>query len=187
MVRIPIFCAAALIACPTCFARPAARPTAYDEIIARQAKEHGLPESFVHRTVMRESGYNPRLVHRHCYGLMQIKYPTARSMGYQGDPRGLLDPKTNLTYAVPYLANAYRLADGDEDRATALYRSGYYYLAKRKRMSATLQTASSSPLAPEPAPVEEPEPPSNPLSGLLSFLAGPSDAPPPDPPPQSSE
>jgi len=28
---------------------------------------------------------------------------------------------------VPYLANAYRLADGDEDRAVTLFSSGYYY------------------------------------------------------------
>ncbi|MGH6852342.1 MAG: transglycosylase SLT domain-containing protein, partial [Methylocella sp.] len=115
------------------------------------AKAHGVPEALVHRTVMRESRYNPRLVHNHCFGLMQIKYATARGMGYRGEARGLLDPRVNLTYAVPYLANAYRLADGDEDRATALFRRGYYYVAKHKKMQGKLRTASSPAATAEPA------------------------------------
>jgi soluble lytic murein transglycosylase-like protein len=79
---------------------------------------------------------------------MQIKHATAREMGYRGDARGLLDPQTNLTYAVPYLANAYRLADGNEDRAASLFRSGYYAVAKRKKMQGLLRTASSPALTP---------------------------------------
>jgi soluble lytic murein transglycosylase-like protein len=134
------------------FARPAERPTAYDQMIAREAGIHGVPEAFVHRIVMRESRYNPRIVHNHCFGLMQIKYATAREMGYRGDARGLLDPQTNLMYAVPYLANAYRLADGNEDRATALFSGGYYYVAKHKKMQGLLRTASSPAPAPEAAP-----------------------------------
>jgi hypothetical protein len=72
---------------------------------------------------------------------MQIKYATAREMGYNGDAIGLLDPKINLTYAVPYLANAYRLADGDEDRAVTLFSSGYYYTAHQKKMLAGLDAS----------------------------------------------
>jgi soluble lytic murein transglycosylase-like protein len=151
MSRIP-FAAAALLMCSICLAGPAQRPTAYDEMIAREAGNHGVPEAFVHRMVMRESRYRPRLVHNHCFGLMQIKYATARDMGYRGDARGLLDPQTNLTYAVPYLANAYRLADRNEDRAAALFRSGYYAVAKQKKMQGLLPTASSPALIPEPAP-----------------------------------
>ncbi|PZR89337.1 MAG: lytic transglycosylase [Hyphomicrobiales bacterium] len=133
-------------------AGPVERPTAYGEMIAREAKAHGVPEAFVHRIVMRESRYNPRLVHNHCFGLMQIKYATARGMGFRGEARGLLDPQVNLTYAVPYLANAYRLADGNEGRATALFSSGYYYVAKHKKMRGILRTASSPALTLEPAP-----------------------------------
>ena len=149
MLRIPLV-AAVLLTCSMCFADPAQRPTTYDLMIAREAKIHGVPEAFVHRIVMRESRYNPRLVHNHCFGLMQIKYATARGMGYGGEPGGLLDPQINLTYAVPYLANAYRLADGNEERATALFSGGYYYVAKRKKMQGLLRTASSP--APAPAP-----------------------------------
>jgi soluble lytic murein transglycosylase-like protein len=152
MPRILLSAAAALFMVSAAVAGPAERPTAYDEMIARQAKVHGVPEALVHRTVMRESRYNPSLVHNHCFGLMQIKYATARGMGYQGPTRGLLDPQVNLTYAIPYLANAYRLADGNEDRATALFSSGYYYVAKHKKMQGLLRTASSPALTPEPAP-----------------------------------
>jgi soluble lytic murein transglycosylase-like protein len=152
MLHIPLRAAAALFMVSTAAAGQVERPTAYDESIAREAKAHGVPEAFVHRIVMRESRYNPRLVHNHCFGLMQIKYATARGMGYRGDARGLLDPDINLTYAVPYLANAYRLADGNEDRATALFSSGYYYVAKHKKMQGLLRTASSPALTPEPAP-----------------------------------
>ena len=121
-------------------------------MIARAAKIHGVPDAFVDRIVRRESRYHPRLVHNHCFGLMQIKYATARGMGYRGDARGLLDASINLTYTVPYLANAYRLADGDEDRAVTLFSSGYYYTAHQKKMLATLRTASSPPVASESLP-----------------------------------
>jgi soluble lytic murein transglycosylase-like protein len=57
---------------------------------------------------------------------MQIKYQTARGVGYTGSPSGLMDPETNLTYATRYLAGAYRAAGGNQNRAVALYASGYY-------------------------------------------------------------
>ena len=139
-----------LLSCSVGVATAADRPKTYDEMIARQAEIHGLPEALVHRIVKRESRYQPGLVHRHCFGLMQIKYATAREMGYNGDAIGLLDPKINLTYAVPYLANAYRLADGDEDRAVTLFSSGY--TAHQKKVLATLRTASSPPVASELPP-----------------------------------
>jgi soluble lytic murein transglycosylase-like protein len=68
-------------------------------------------------------------------GLMQIKYATAHAMGYNGSPAGLLDPETNLTYAVRYLAGAYRVAGGSSDRAVSNYAHGYYYAAKRQGVS----------------------------------------------------
>jgi soluble lytic murein transglycosylase-like protein len=158
-------------------AEPAERPKIYDDFIAHQAQMHGVPEPLVHRILRRESRYNPRLVHNHCFGLMQIKYATARSMGYKGAPQGLLDPQVNMTYAIPYLSNAYKVAEGDEDRAVALFAGGYYYVAKKKKMLDALRTADSPPLTPEPAAAPPPPPPSpNPLASLLSFLASPAEA-----------
>ncbi len=73
------------------------------------------------RVVMRESRYNPRARNHSFWGLMQISYPTARSMGFKGSPSELLDPVVNLTYAVPYLANAFIIAGKQEDAAVRLY------------------------------------------------------------------
>src|SRR6202020_63987 len=114
----------------------------YDELVATHARANGLPEVLVHRVIVRESGYRPALVGRGgTIGLMQIKLATARSLGYTGDAAGLRDPDTNLTYAVRYLAGAYRAANGDHKRAVHYYAAGYYYAAKRQRLAHTGQTA----------------------------------------------
>ena len=102
---------------------------------AAQAGAAGVPVSLVERVIKRESGGNPRAVSRGNYGLMQIRLGTARAMGYTGSAAGLLDPQTNMTYAVRYLAGAYRAAGGNESRAVALYASGYYGVAKRQGFS----------------------------------------------------
>ncbi len=99
---------------------------ALEALIAQHASANGVPVALVHRVIRRESGYNSRAVYRGNYGLMQIRLGTARALGYRGDAAGLLDPATNMTYAVRYLAGAYRAAGGNEARAAALYASGYY-------------------------------------------------------------
>jgi soluble lytic murein transglycosylase-like protein len=108
----------------------------YDGLVASHARTNAVPEALVHRVIVRESRYQPRLVGRGgTIGLMQIKLSTARSLGYTGDAEGLRDPNTNLTYGVKYLAGAYRAANGDHRRAMALYASGYYGVAKRQRLA----------------------------------------------------
>jgi soluble lytic murein transglycosylase-like protein len=108
----------------------------YNEMVARHAQANGVPEALVHRVIVRESRYQPHLVGRGgTIGLMQIKLSTARSLGYTGTAEGLRDPDTNLTYAVKYLAGAYRAANGDHQRAIHYYASGYYYAAKRQHLT----------------------------------------------------
>jgi soluble lytic murein transglycosylase-like protein len=114
------------------FAAPAAAADRYDALIARHAQANGVPEALVRQVIVRESRYDAGAVGRGgALGLVQIKHATARGMGYRGSAAGLLDADTNLTYAVRYLAGAYRAARGDHNRAMALYRSGYYYEARR--------------------------------------------------------
>ena len=103
-----------------------------DALVSRYAAANNLPESLVRRIIRRESRGNPRAVSKGNYGLMQIRLGTARAMGYRGGARGLLDAETNMTYAVKYLAGAYRAAGGNADRAVHYYAAGYYYAAKRK-------------------------------------------------------
>jgi soluble lytic murein transglycosylase-like protein len=110
---------------------------------ASQAGASGLPASLVQRVIARESGGNPRAVHAGNYGLMQIRLGTARAMGYTGSAAGLLDPQTNMTYALRYLAGAYRAAGGNESRTIALYSRGYYYQAKAQGFSPYASGTSS--------------------------------------------
>src|SRR5580704_10464932 len=108
----------------------------YDALVATHARANGVPEALVHRVIVRESGYRPGLVGRGgAIGMMQIKLATARGLGYTGDAAGLRDPNTNLTYAVKYLAGAYRAANGDHNRAVHYYASGYYQVAKHQRLA----------------------------------------------------
>src|SRR6476620_9185010 len=114
----------------------------YEALVATHAQANGVPEALVHRVIVRESRYQPRLVGRGgTIGLMQIKLATARGMGYTGDAAGLRDPNTNLTYAVKYLAGAYRAANGNHNRAVSYYAGGYYYAAKRQQRHGRHETA----------------------------------------------
>src|SRR6266852_4385962 len=109
----------------------------YDALVATHARANAVPEALVHRVIVRESRYQPRLVGRGgTIGLMQIKLATARGLGYGGDAEGLREPNTNLTYGVKYLAGAYRAANGDHARTMHYYASGYYEAAKRQRVAA---------------------------------------------------
>lgn len=100
-------------------------------LISRYARVHGIPESLLHRVVRRESSYNPGARNGPYYGLMQIHPQTAKTMGYKGDPAGLLDAETNLQYAGRYLRGAWLVSGGSEDKAVMWYAKGYYYEAKR--------------------------------------------------------
>ena len=112
----------------------------FDRLIAVHAQANNVPESLVHRVIMRESRYRADLVGRGgTIGLMQIKLSTARGLGYSGDADGLRDPDTNLAYGVKYLAGAYRAASGDHARAVHYYAAGYYYAAKRQRLRAPVE------------------------------------------------
>jgi soluble lytic murein transglycosylase-like protein len=136
--------------------------------IARKAITYDIPESLIHAAVRRESNYNPAAKHGPYWGLMQISYPTARSVGYSGPAKGLLDAETNLTYGVAYLANAYRVAEGDISRAIRLYSTGFYYEAKRKGLLGRMRAADDvAPKASEQvAAVVQTTEPSPPAPGL---------------------
>jgi hypothetical protein len=119
---------------PSTMAQGSGRGT-HDALIAKHAAANGLPETLVRRVIRIESRGNPKVVSKGNYGLMQIRLGTARAMGYTGGAEGLLDADTNMTYAVRYLAGAYRAADGNQDRAIAYYQRGYHASAKAKGFS----------------------------------------------------
>jgi soluble lytic murein transglycosylase-like protein len=106
--------------------------TGVDALIVKYAAVHEIPVELLRRVVKRESNFNPKARNGPYWGLMQIHPQTARTMGYQGAPEGLLDAETNLIYAGKYLRGAYITAGGNQDQAVRFYARGYYYDAKRK-------------------------------------------------------
>ena len=110
-------------------------PASHGEIdifIAKYSDLYNVPEPLIRRIIVRESGYNPKARNGPYYGLMQIRYDTAQSMGYRGAASGLLDADTNLRYGVKYLGGAYLVGDRNSDQAVRNYAHGYYYAAKHK-------------------------------------------------------
>jgi soluble lytic murein transglycosylase-like protein len=106
------------------------------KLIDKYAKLYQVPAALIHRVVHRESRYDPKAFNNRGYfGLMQIKYNTAKSMGYEGPASGLFDAETNIKYAAKYLRGAWMVADNKLDTAVALYARGYYYDAKNKGMT----------------------------------------------------
>lgn len=98
------------------------------EKIQFHADQNRVPVELVHKVVRRESRYQPRVIGAgYAMGLMQIKYSTARGMGYTGNAQGLLDADTNLFWGVKYLAAAYRYANGDPVMADRHYARGFPY------------------------------------------------------------
>ncbi len=114
-------------------------PTRLNALIKKYAKIYEIPEDLVHRVVRRESRYNPSAFSKGNYGLMQIRYNTAKAMGYDGPAEGLFDAETNIKYAVKYLKGAWLVADNDHDNAVRLYARGYYYDAKRRGLLHLMQ------------------------------------------------
>ena len=129
----------------------------YEATVAAHAKANLVPEELVHRVIVRESKYQPRLIgHGGAIGMMQIKLATARSLGYTGTAEGLRDAETNLTWGVKYLAGAYRAAQGDFDRAVRYFAGGYYYVAKHQRIEHLHEAKHVGESAP-PKPVAKPD------------------------------
>lgn len=121
-------------------------------LIQYYADYYDVPVDLVHRVVIRESTYNPRARNGPYWGLMQILPETARTMGFTGKPEDLLNPETNLIYAVKYLRGAYIVAGGNHDAAVRHYASGYYYAARDKGLleETGLRPGPLSPVAPQP-------------------------------------
>jgi hypothetical protein len=102
-----------------------AQRSAYTALIAKHANEHGVPLILADAVVRIESGYNPLARNGPNYGLTQINYQTAKSLGYGGTIEGLYDAETNLRYGMRYLGMAYRLANGDTCGTILKYQGGH--------------------------------------------------------------
>jgi len=93
-------------------------------------------------------------------GLMQILPATAAMLGHTGSLLDLMRPETNIRYGVLYLAQAWRLTNGDLCRSLMKYRAGH---GEERMTSLSLQYCArarahlasiGSPLADAPVPAE---------------------------------
>jgi soluble lytic murein transglycosylase-like protein len=111
---------------PSVVGRMAGRRTAYRALLEREAKRYGLPFDVADAVTAIESGYDPTAVGGVGeIGLMQVRPETAAMLGFTGLPGELSRPEVNVHYGVAYLAQAWRLANGDLCRALMKYRAGH--------------------------------------------------------------
>lgn len=107
-------------------AAPAAANSQIVALIDRHAAAAGVPASFARAVVRIESNYNPRATGRAGeVGLMQIKYQTARGLGFTGTRAQLYDPDTNLRWGMKYLALAWKLGGNTHCGAVLRYQAGH--------------------------------------------------------------
>ena len=101
-----------------------------DWLIAKHAKENGVPVELAHAVITIESRYNPAARGQAGeVGLMQIKPATARGIGYKGSIKALYEPDTNLRWGMKYLGEAHRRGGKTVCGTILKYNAGHY--AKR--------------------------------------------------------
>ena len=87
---------------------------AYLALVTAEAERNGIPTALADAVVTVESSYDPAAVGGlDEVGLMQVRPGTAAMLGFDGTARALFAPPVNVRYGVRYLAEAWRLAEGD--------------------------------------------------------------------------
>lgn len=95
-------------------------------LIDKHAGANGLPAAFARAVVRIESNFNPRVTGQAGeVGLMQIKYETARGIGYTGTRADLYNPDTNLQWGMKYLAMSWKLGGNTPCGAVLKYQAGH--------------------------------------------------------------
>ena len=109
---------------------PALSQTVKNMVVA-EAYKQGVPASLAVAIAKAESNFKCSAVGRAGErGVMQIKPPTARGLGYKGSASGLNNCAVGILYGMLYLKQAYRKAGGNIYRAALLYNAGIH--SKRK-------------------------------------------------------
>jgi soluble lytic murein transglycosylase-like protein len=95
-------------------------------IVNQYSEEAGIPDALVRAVVRVESDWDQSMTGLAGeIGLMQIKPETARDMGFVEQDDKLYDPETNIRWGVRYLAEAWRLADGNVCQTVLKYQAGH--------------------------------------------------------------
>lgn len=98
----------------------------YHSIISKYAAANGVPVDLAHAVVFSESSYKAGSTGAAGeIGLMQLRLPTARLVGYKGSAKGLYNPETNIKYGMKYLGRARELAGGSTCGTILRYNAGH--------------------------------------------------------------
>lgn len=94
-------------------------------MIKTMAPQYGVPTWFALRIAKIESGYNPTLRGAAGeYGVFQMKCPTARGLGFEGDCSGLADARTNVRWGLEHLSAALKSSGGNLHLAASKHNGG---------------------------------------------------------------
>jgi len=111
--------------------------------LIRQAKQYGaINPQLVLAVAEIESSKNSSEISRmdsrnvH-YGLMQLKPETAKMLGFRGQPRDLLQWRTNLKYGVVYLNQKLKKYHSKQ-AAAAAYNAGAAFPCKKEQVKCSL-------------------------------------------------
>lgn len=97
------------------------------KMVHSEAQKLGIDPTFAKAIAMLESGFKCKVVSGDgAYGVMQIKYATAREVGYKGSRTGLKDCNTSIKYGMLYLKKALVKAGGNICVASNYYNRGLY-------------------------------------------------------------
>jgi soluble lytic murein transglycosylase-like protein len=95
-------------------------------MVRAQAKREGMPSDLAEAVAHVETGFHPEMIGTVGeIGLMQVRPSTAAMLGFQGTNDQLASSDINIRYGVTYLAQAWRLANGDICRTLMKYRAGH--------------------------------------------------------------
>jgi soluble lytic murein transglycosylase-like protein len=98
----------------------------YRRLAQHRAIENGVPLAIVDAVMSVESAYKPQAIgDAGEVGLMQVLPSTATMLGFTGSLDELAVPVTNIQYGTQYLADAWRLAEGDICTTVMKYRAGH--------------------------------------------------------------
>lgn len=108
----------------------------FEAIILAAAKAAKVSGALLLAICTHESGLNNVAVPHDggstSYGICQVKYDTAKQMGFFGKEKDLMIPKVNAKWAAAYLKYQESRYDGNWCKITAAYNAGSYNESKKK-------------------------------------------------------
>ncbi len=106
----------------------------YTAMILAAAKVAKIPGALLLAICMHETGLNNTLLKHDgnspTYGVCQIKYETAKDLGYSGSAMGLMNPKINTLWAAKYVRHQMDRYGDDWCKVAAAYNAGSYNESK---------------------------------------------------------